>query len=157
MGDSRRFEEFSKIVEKHISKISSIVDVAGGKGYLQACLRERGFTKVTTVDKRKKNSLNKKGHKYSLFDYRTSEKFDAVVAMHPDEGTDHAIMYASLHKIPAVICPCCVKPSAATYWGNHKFDSWKKHLQNLAEKYGMTVQWTKMKINGKNEVMILKP
>lgn len=156
MGDSRRFDLFAKLISKNISKTSKVADVSGGQGYLQVALRENGFSNIITYDKRK-NHVNKKDQrKYQYFDYRTEDKFDAIVAMHPDEGTDHALMYAIVNKVPAIICPCCIKPHAVPFWDKHNFTNWKKHLQKLAEKYGAEVIWTRLKMAGKNEVMIIR-
>ncbi|MDI3467824.1 MAG: hypothetical protein OJF50_006645 [Nitrospira sp.] len=43
MGDPRRFHAFAEVIVKHLHPSMAIADVAGGKGYLQAALRERGF------------------------------------------------------------------------------------------------------------------
>lgn len=159
MGDSRRFHEFSRIIRRHIPLTASIADVAGGKGYLQKSLRELGFKEVTTWDKRSRyaDSRVKHSYRYQWFSRDVKECYGAVVAMHPDEGTDHALLYALDHHIPAVICPCCVKPSATLYWGKHSFGNWKKHLTRLAEDRGVEPIWTAMPITGRNEVLIIKP
>jgi hypothetical protein len=157
MGDSRRFDLFAKLISKHISKSSIIADVAGGQGYLQLALKDLGYKDITTFDKRK-HHVNKINQVYKYFDYRTEKGFSAVVAMHPDEGTDHALMYAINNRVPAVICPCCVKPHATILHSSHNFTNWKRHLTSLAEKSNMEVIWTVLKpMTGKREVMIIKP
>lgn len=155
MGDRRRFDLFSKLAEEHLNKDMKIIDVASGKGYLQAALRQRGFQEIISWDKRKKNASNRKGYRYGYFDWRTGEKYDAVIAMHPDEGTDHAIMYAAKHMVPALVCPCCIKPDASVYWGNHRFKNWVNHLKSLAN--NMLIQEVYLPMNGKSLVLILKP
>jgi hypothetical protein len=157
MGDSRRFDLFAKLAEKHIDKRCHVVDVACGKGYLQAAMRQLGFSHITSWDKRKRTSKNRRGYRYGYFDYRCKEQYDAVVAMHPDEGTDHAILYAGLRRVPALVCPCCVKPDAVPFWGTHKFSHWVAHLKILAEKHNLFVQEYLLRMNGKNLVLILKP
>ena len=157
MGDSRRFDLFAKLTERHVRKDAHIVDVASGKGYLQAALRRLGYTHVTSWDKRKKNGSNRRGYRYGYFDYRTKECYDAVLAMHPDEATDHAILYAAKHHVPALICPCCIKPSAQPYWGQHTYGAWVEYLAQTATQANLNVQETKLKMNGRSIVLILKP
>ena len=158
MGDSRRFDEFAKLVARNIPREAHIVDVASGKGYLQAALHQLGYRFVTSWDKRHKNACNRRGYRYGYFDYKTaSAEYQAVVAMHPDEGTDHAILYACKHRVPAIVCPCCILPHAEPFWGSYKYPLWLKHLEHLATSRGMRVQWTKLRISGRNDVMIIRP
>jgi hypothetical protein len=158
MGDSRRFDEFAKVIARNIPKEFSIADVAGGKGYLQSALRQLGFRNITSWDKRPKNASNRTGYRWGFFNYKTDPEYQAVVAMHPDEGTDEALMFACTRKVPAIICPCCVKPSAITFWGSHSDSkSWMDHLTKVARQHGMDVIWTTIPITGKNHVMIVKP
>lgn len=156
MGDSRRFDLFAKLTDKHIYRETAIVDVASGKGYLQAALRQRGFSNITSWDKRKKNGKNRKGHRYGWFNWKCKEEYGAVLAMHPDEATDHAILYAGKHKVPALVCPCCVKSDAVVFWGKHTFKEWVKHLKRLADNNGLSVQEEYLPMVGKNLVLILK-
>lgn len=157
MGDPRRFHEFAKIVKEHIPLEYSIADIAGGKGYLQAALRQIGYKDVTSWDKRKRYAASRKGYRYGYFEWENAPKYNAVVAMHPDEGTDHAILYAAKHKVPAIICPCCITPSASVFSEKYNYTNWKKHLTKIAETKGCEVQWIKLKINGRNDVMVIKP
>jgi len=157
MGDARRFDLFAKLADKHFDCEQNIVDVASGKGYLQAAMRQRGFKNITSWDKRKKNASNRRGYRYGYFTYDCSEKYEALISMHPDEGTDHSIIYAGLHRIPAIICPCCVKPHAQVFFGKHNFSNWINHLKRLANKYSLAVWETILPMNGKNLVLILKP
>lgn len=155
MGDPKRFDLFSKVIAKHLSPDMRIADVAGGKGILQSALRQLNFSKIQTWDKR---SNRKNGdYRYDYFSYLTAPDYDAVVAMHPDEGTDHCIMYAATRRVKAIICPCCVKPSAITYWGKQTYKNWVKHLMNLAITHKMSVMFEKLPMNGKNDVMIILP
>lgn len=162
MGDSRRFNLFADIVADHVNSEAKVADIAGGKGYLQIALRERGFKKVETWDKRTRNNktqIRKSviDQRYSYFNQNCEHKYDAIVAMHPDEGTDHSILFAAKHRIQAIICPCCVKPSAVAYWESHKYDLWKDHLINLGRRNNMEVIEKKLKMNGRNDVLIFKP
>lgn len=158
MGDSRRFNLFAKLIEKHIRKDARIADVASGKGYLKAELYRLGYKKVTCWDKRRKLARGRAGQKYQYFDYKNAPRdYNAVVAMHPDEATDHVILYAVKHQIPALICPCCIKPSATTFNGNQSEHDWLLHLKRLAYSGNSEVIETSLPISGKNHVLILKP
>lgn len=161
MGDSKRFNLFADCIKRNLSKSLDLVDVAAGKGYLQIALRERGFNSIESWDKRSKKQRrvnNKQNWRYQWFDYRSApDHYEAVVAMHPDEGTDHAILYAAKQRVPAIICPCCIKPSASAFWEKHNYNLWIKHLVRLANKANMEVQRTVLKMNGKNDVLIIRP
>ncbi len=125
MGDHRRFDIFSNhIVENLPTSNIRIVDVAGGKGHLRQALFEKGFSDVTTWDKRNKRVQG--NQRFEYFNWETAPEYDILVAMHPDEGTDHSILYAAKWGIDAFICPCCAKGSAVTYWGyNCRHKSYK--------------------------------
>ena len=155
MGDPRRFDAFAKLIRKHISVDASIADVAGGKGYLQAAMRQLGYKHVVSWDKRKRCASGRNGYRYGWFDHRNAPQYDAVVAMHPDEATDEAVVYASSRGTRAVVCPCCVKPSATVYWGDGNYKDWCSHLESIAKRNGASVQWAQLPINGRNLVMLV--
>lgn len=154
MGDKRRFNEFSKTIAKYIPDCK-IADVAGGKGYNRAALADLGYKNVETWDRRFRHLPGKQ--KYSLFDYKTAPHYEAVIGMHPDEASDHIILYAAKHGVPAAICPCCTKPSATTYWGMNKYKFWVEHLLGLAKEKKMKVRHESMKFNGKNDFFLISP
>ena len=159
MGSKKRFDLFSRLIHDVFTpkQYPSIADIAGGKGYLQLSLREKGFQNVTTFDKRKKNkrvSDQKIRFSYRYFNEQIKEKFDLLVGLHPDEATDVIIMEAAKRRIPFVLCPCCVKPSAVTYWGSHKFTAWVNHLKKLARSNGFRIEERWLKMDGKNYVLI---
>lgn len=157
MGDPRRFDTFAKLVAKHVPPTASVADVAGGKGYLQAALRQLGYRSVVSWDRRRRCATGRSGYRYGYFDHRSAPDYDAVVAMHPDEGTDQAIVYAVERRRPALVCPCCVKPSATVYWGDGNYRDWCLHLAHVAERGKMDVTWTALPIIGRSTVLILKP
>jgi hypothetical protein len=158
MGDSRRFDLFAKLAEKHFKKDWKIADVACGKGYLQAAMRQRGFTNIISWDKRKKTASNRKGYRYGYFNWQCKEKYDAVIAMHPDGGTDHAILYAGKNRVPALICPCCAIGDAVAFWGQNKYPTWIKHLEKIANDRNLSIQKTNLTpMTGRRLVLILKP
>lgn len=157
MGDPRRFHLFAEYIAALIPRSAHIVDVAGGRGILQAALRERRFSHVTSWDRRRRSPYNRHGHRYGWFRHDTQESYDAVVAMHPDEGTDHGILYAGHHQIPAIICPCCVRPSARPFWEPAKYHLWCAHLEQMAQAVSLQVRWDRLPMNGRNDIMILTP
>lgn len=157
MGDSRRFDLFSNVIKSNFPPhlYSSVADIAGGKGYLQRALREKGYKNVVTFDKRKKHiRFRGVNFRYGYFDERIEDEFNLLVAMHPDEATDVTIVEASKRNLPFVICPCCVRPRAKMYNGPHKYNAWMKHLKSFAESLGYEVTETRLKMGGKNVVLI---
>lgn len=157
MGDPRRFDAFADLIARNIAPGSTIVDVAGGSGGLRSALHHRGYSDIDSWDKRHRNARGRKGYVYGLFDWRNApRKYDAVVAMHPDEGTDHAIMYAIKHRVPFIVCPCCVKPSASRFSGN-QYAPWLDHLKAIGVCAGMRIAEACLPIRGRNIVLIGKP
>ena len=157
MGDARRFSLFADLCSRNLRKAMRVADVAGGKGHLQAALRELGFSDVTSWDRVKKYAGNRRGYRWGLFDYREAPDYDAVVAMHPDGGTDHAVMYGVERRVPVVVCPCCAIPSASNYWGPKRHQDWVEHLVGLGKRGGMRVTRTSLPMRGRSEVLIMVP
>lgn len=157
MGDSRRFDLFGALIARNLDPAMHVADVAAGKGYLQASLRERGFRNVESWDRRRRMAKARPMYRYGYFDHRSAPDYDAVVAMHPDEATDHAILYAGDRRVPAIICPCCAKPSAAAYWGANCFRAWMDHLVALARREQLHVTLAELRMVGRNQVLILRP
>lgn len=168
MGDARRFKSFADLIAITIkSRDYSVVDVAGGRGSLRAALYNHGFNRITTFDPREYSGRDKprparvrrcdpgQKHMLRLFDWRRENGYNLVVAMHPDGGTDHSVLYAAAHKVPAIICPCCILPTAAPFTQRRSKEQWKRHLVQLAQ--GMDHRWVNMPISGDNEVLILTP
>lgn len=157
MGDSRRFDLFAAVIQRNFPafRYKAVADIAGGKGFLQLALRQRGYN-VTTFDKRSgyKKKSRKFRYQYRYFDSKIKQPFDLLVGMHPDEATDVIIEEAAKRKIPFVICPCCVKPTTTVFFGQHSFSRWVKHLEAYAVKLGFSVTKTKLRMNGKNLVLI---
>ena len=158
MGDPRRFHAFADLIQKHIPLDAKIGDIAGGKGYLQAALFQRGYRNVTTWDVRKRCASPRRGYRHSLFDYRTAPSYDAVVGMHPDGATDQLLQYAAERHVPALIVPCCAIGSVNAYWGARGgYREWMDYLKNRADYLGLSVIHTALSINGRNEVLICRP
>lgn len=160
MGDSRRFDLFAKVVANNFppEKFSRVADVAGGAGYLGIALKERGYGKVILFDKRKKH-VRAKGidFRYQYFGPSVKDPFDILVGMHPDEATDVIIVEAARRKIPFAVCPCCVKPTAKPYFGQHTYKLWVEHLKRLAIQLEFKLMETTLPMNGKNIVLVGRP
>jgi hypothetical protein len=159
MGDVRRFDLFADLIERNFPahRYPHIADVASGKGLLQAALRQRGYRNIVSWDKRKRNAGGRKSYRYGYFDCRNAPRdYDLVFGMHPDEATDHIVLYATRHRCPFIVCPCCVKPSASKFQAIG-FDGWMKHLISLAESGKMAVTVTALPMHGKNQVIIGRP
>lgn len=151
MGDTRRFDLFADFIKSNFPNCNKVADIAGGKGYLQIALKERGFN-VTTFDKRKYKA-NKINYQYRYFDSTVKENFDLMVGMHPDEATDIIIVEAAKRSIPFAIVPCCIMPNAIPYWGQHSYKQWIEHLKKSAQKLGYQVYEKQLKMNGCNLVL----
>jgi hypothetical protein len=159
MGDIRRFHLFADLIARNLSPDFRIADVASGKGALQAALYQRGYRRVVSWDKRKRNGRLRQNYRYEYFDYRSApRKYDAVVAMHPDEATDHCVLYAARYRVPAIICPCCVMPSGAQYGGARAdYVSWMRHCIGLAREHRLCVTEAQLPMDGRNRVLICRP
>ena len=97
MGDPKRFDKFSTLIAERMNKDLKIADVAGGKGFLRIALAEKGIKDVETWDKRQVYRSGKQ--RFSYFNWETEPQYDCIVAMHPDEGTDHSILYSAKHGV----------------------------------------------------------
>jgi hypothetical protein len=159
VGDPRRFHFMASCISEHMpDRNMQIADVASGRGALQAAMRQLGYRHITSWDKRQRNAKTRRGYRYGWFDYRNAPRgYGLVVGMHPDEGTDHCVLYAVKHRIPFLICPCCIKPSASLYFGRHDFDGWCRHLTSLATTARFAVQVLHLKMAGRNVVLIGTP
>lgn len=159
MGDPRRFNLMADLIAENFpDKAAAIADVAAGKGHLKAALYLRGYRKVTAWDRRRKLAKARPGQRFQLFDYRNAPRdYRLVVGMHPDEATDQIILYAAKHRVPFVVCPCCIKPSATAYDGAPTFAAWANHLRALAAAGRMALEEIALPMEGRNLVMIGRP
>lgn len=155
MGDRTRFSKFAALIRQHLPLEASIADVAGGKGTLQMALRQLGYRDVTSWDKRHRYARRRSIYRFGWFSWNEKTPYDAVVALHPDEGTDHALLYAARNGVPALICPCCILPSGESYWGPYKYPAWLTHLEQLALRHGASVERLKLPMSGRNDVLLI--
>ncbi len=158
MGDSMRFRLFTEAIQDRFpDRDAKIADVASGKGQLQAALRQVGYRKVESWDKRPRNAKNRYGYRYGYFDYQNAPRgYGLVVGMHPDEGTDHIIEYACKHRVPFLVCPCCVMPSASKFEGIG-YEEWMRHLIGLAGTRRMEIEILSLPMEGRKEVIVGRP
>jgi hypothetical protein len=159
MSDPKRFRRFASLIHETFPDTSMrIADVAGGKGHLQAALRQLGYESVVSFDKRRGYSKRQrqKFYRYQWFDCRKmAGEFDLVVGMHPDSGTDHIIEYGRINRVPFVVCPCCAIPSASTFWGSlSAYKDWLEHLEKLAKAAANEVIIKDLGIAGRSVVLI---
>ena len=145
MGDSLRFEAFADFISKRLDRGLLIADVASGKGLLRESLRRRGYKAVESWDKR--NGKN------GLFHWNNAPaKYSAIVALHADECTDHAILYSVKNRVPFLVVPCCIKPSATTYKPK-SYHKWIEYLTAIGESGNMRVAQSYLSIKGCNIVL----
>lgn len=167
MGDPRRFHHFASLIATAFPDTSlRIADVAAGKGKLKAELYRRGYRRVTAWDRRHKLAKRRPGQHYQLFDHRLAPRdYQLVVGMHPDGATDEIIMYAARHRVPFVVCPCCVIPSAtaksfdgrAGHHSNADYQGWMRHLISVARQSRFAVAEITLPIEGRSRVIIGRP
>lgn len=155
MGDTRRFHLFADLIstqwpDTHLR----IADVAAGKGKLKGELYRRGYGRVTAWDRRHKLAKRRPGQVYQLFNHKTAPRdYQLIVGMHPDQATDEIILYAARHRVPFIVCPCCILPSSAEYHGPQIFDRWFRHLIDLARGQHFRTEEFKLAMDGRNMVL----
>jgi hypothetical protein len=159
MGDIRRFDCMAKLIARQFSeyKERDIADVAGGKGFLREALQKIGYRRVNVIEESRRCKKSLPGDKWKRFRYDAKEKYSLVIGMHPDEATDHIVLYAVRNNVPFVVCPCCVKPSAVPFdQVNSHYARWCKHIANLAVKTHNIMELT-LPITGPNTVLVGRP
>jgi hypothetical protein len=160
VGDKRRFDLFAKFIANLVPPadrlLMRVADVAAGKGALTWALRQHGFLNIVPFEPapRRGGHVTRLGMQVRNFTSELAKGFDLIVGMHPDGATDHILDGAARYGALAVISPCCVRPSAWTYWGNklsHK--QWHEHLMAQSSKRGLELQAGRLKMTGANAVM----
>ena len=145
------------VIAERIPVSAMVADVASGKGQLQANLYQRGYRRIVSWDVRWRNAGPRRNYRLGLFDYKSAPRdYQAVVGMHPDAGTDHIICYAAKHRVPFVVCPCCVLPSARKFEAVG-YTGWVDHLSNMAVDSGFDVEEISLPMNGRNIVLAGMP
>lgn len=149
MGDPRRFDVFAdEIARRCPDRSTRIVDVAAGKGGMHAALYRLGYRNVVCFDRRPRKA-HRPYYRHELFRADIPERFDFVIGMHPDGGTDEAIEYALRNDVPYLVVPCCTRPSAWRYDGPTDQDAWISHLVSRSG-----ALMTRLPMNGANRMLV---
>lgn len=159
MGDERRGILFAQWVVKQFPKANWILDVAGGKGQVARKLaNKKRHVHVIDAKPRFHGRLHPMvSYQAGWFDEdsKFNIKFDLVVGMHPDEATGEIIRYATKHKIPFAVVPCCIKGRDSK--NISKFSEWVKRLIWLANSRGYSAMTGQLKMAGKSLVLYGRP
>eukprot|EP01064_Diplonema_japonicum_P003236 TRINITY_DN12111_c0_g1_i1.p1 TRINITY_DN12111_c0_g1~~TRINITY_DN12111_c0_g1_i1.p1 ORF type:complete len:334 (+),score=66.75 TRINITY_DN12111_c0_g1_i1:407-1408(+) len=105
----------------------SVLDIAGGKGYLSLCLASAAPSlECIIVDPA--NNARGAAHRSKVREAGVSRmaasgalpedllaSCSCLVGIHPDEATDDVVLYALRHKKPFFVVPCCVFPTKFTH------------------------------------------
>ena len=160
--DNRRFQAFADFIHKTYSHARKVADIGGGHGHLSYHLRDLGYD-ATIIDRRDMHlprKLRRALRKLSVKQERLVEiprmvcdvqdadlqAFDVLVALHPDEATEHTIRAAiDLDKELAIV-PCCVFPMDGV---KRSEENWREYLTSLSE----DIQTATLPIRGANVVL----
>ena len=103
---------------------------------------------------RRGGQVRRLGIRVQNFEPSFAKDFDLVVGMHPDAATDCILAGAALHGALAVVCPCCVRPNAWSYWGSgQSHTDWQSHLVARSAEAGLPLQVGQLKMTGANRIM----
>lgn len=157
MGDITRHEKFAILISKQFPKVKTIINVADGKGILSRYLANKGY-EIFAIERKPRFIGNK--HKRIIYKQMTFSsnsklsKADLIIGMHPDEATGEILEYAINNKIPFAIVPCC---KVGKFSDNvSDYNSWVNKLKLIAIKNRFNVNLLKLRISGKNNVLIGK-
>ena len=144
-SERRRFHVFAQFIHETFPEAKSIADVAGGVGILSYYLHKLGHN-PTIIDSRLTRLTNyyrRRLRKQSLKEGRDIQikrlvkrveeidlsAFDLIVALHPDQATEHAVRAAIKHSKSFAIVPCCV---LAIDGISRSQEGWTEYLSSLA-------------------------
>jgi hypothetical protein len=147
VADKRRFELFADFVTARFPAARRAFDIAGGMGKLNEALTARGLD-VTTFDKRWKHADVKYAQR--LFTVDEPCACDVVVGMHPDGATRVIVEYASRHRVPFAIVPCCADNGMS-------YKPWMRHLAELGAQLGLDVTEDALPMQGRARVLLGRP
>lgn len=156
MGDKNRFRELAKLVsQEYPNRDLKIIDVAGGKGKLKAELYLLGYTNVTTMDKRKKNTTQRIGFSYKHFESAIEPAgWELILGMHPDEASEEIIDYCGKNRNCAyILCPCCIRPTIS-YFNGVDYQQWYNHLWSFSISRGIPTVARVLPITGRNWLLL---
>lgn len=161
-NDKRRFRAFAEFIQRTYPDARTIADVAGGRGTLSYFLRELGYesTIIDSRDARMPRFMRRSLRKQSMKLGRLVEVprvvgtvqevdlrgFDLIVALHPDEATEHAVRSAiALGKDFAVV-PCCSFPIDGV---RRSTENWREYLASLSP----DIVTTTLPVDGANTLL----
>lgn len=160
MGDRRRFDVFARLIAGLVAPAERlamrVADVASGKGALSWALREHGFAAITPFEPapRRGGQVRRLGIQVRDFEPAHARGFDLIVGMHPDGATDCMLEGAARSGALVVVCPCCVRPNAWTYWGGRNDRrAWVDHLVARAAQSGLALEQGQLAMGGSNTVL----
>ena len=162
VNDRRRFQAFADFIHQTYPHVHKIADVAGGRGGVSFHLYQLGYA-ATIIDKRDAHlpgQMQRKLRKQSVEQGRLVEiprvvervqqvdlrSFDLIVALHPDEATEHVIRAAIEHGKDFAVVPCCVFPMDGV---KRNKEEWKEYLISLSP----DIMTTSLPIQGDNVVL----
>jgi len=155
MGDGRRFTEYAAYIHRNFPRARLVADVAGGAGRLNVALSRLGHD-VTTHDPAAPATARIRVVR-ALFTVDTPGDFDLIVGLHPDAATDVIVVVACARRVPFVVVPCCVLPTATRFDGPRNARAWMAHLERTAVRGGMRVERGRLRITGQADVLTGRP
>jgi hypothetical protein len=147
MADKRRFELFAALLAARFPQAPRVFDVAGGMGKLNEALTALGRD-VTTFDRRAKHLPVKFAEREFTLDEPPA--CDLVVGLHCDGATRVIIEYASKHRLPFAVVPCCSDNSMP-------YNPWMRHLHELAQSLGHSTDEVTLDMDGRARVIVGQP
>jgi hypothetical protein len=159
MGDSRRFEVFSKNVfyKYNPKKFKRLLVVADGNLELSKCFVRYGYSVTVVEPKPRLKSVSKTFltkikliKKWFVRDDGFKDS-DLIVGMHPDEATIEILAWANKNNKPFCVVPCCIMGDSRYTVNCHKHRDWIERLSRI----NTGTQKEILNINGKN-TMIFK-
>ncbi len=144
MGDLQRFERFADFLVREFPSETRIWDIAGGMGKLNEALTARGRD-VLTFDARAKHLPVQFAER--LLTLGEPCAADLIVGLHPDGATRIIVEYATRHRLPFAVIPCCSDNSMP-------YKPWLRHIGEIAREAGFTVSESELKISGRCRVIV---
>jgi hypothetical protein len=160
--DGRRFRVFAEFIHKTYPQVHRVADVAGGHGGVSFHLYRFGYA-ATIIDERDVHlpgRLKRVLRKESVKQGRIVEiprlvkrvqdvdlgSYDLIVALHPDEATEHVVRAGIEHGKDFAVVPCCVFPLDGV---RRSREEWREYLISLSP----DIKTAQLPIDGANVVL----
>lgn len=160
--DGRRGRVFAEFIHKTYPHVHRIADVAGGRGSVSFHLYQLGYA-ATIIDERDAQlpgRLQRVLRKQSVEQGRIVEiprvvkkvqdvdlrSYDLIVALHPDEATEHVVRAGIEHGKDFAVVPCCVFPMDGV---KRSREAWREYLISLSP----DIMTARLPIDGANVVL----